>query len=162
MTRSERYCKQLGVAKCEFVKGRTWLGCQHLQLFAIGYISLSLISYYARDWHNMQLIISRTECKSLLMDKTPTHMATTHVISKSERNFQNRIPTELDKNFCISRFVVIYWITSNIQIFKIPLYKKVMTILIPGIQPTNDDSIDDWIQMPEILGKVADNPLVWK
>jgi len=39
-------------------QGRTWLGCQHLQLFAIGYISLSLISYYARDWHNMQLIIS--------------------------------------------------------------------------------------------------------
>ena len=49
-------------AKCKLVKGRTWLGCQHLQLFAIGYISLSLISYYARDWHNMQLIISRTEC----------------------------------------------------------------------------------------------------
>ena len=62
-------------------------------------------------------------------------MAATHVISKSERNFQNRIPTELEINFCIPRFVVIYWITSNIQIFKIPLYKKVMTILIPGIQP---------------------------
>ena len=46
----------------EFEKGRTWLGCQHLQLFAVGYISLSLIAYYARDWHNMQLIISRTEC----------------------------------------------------------------------------------------------------
>jgi len=24
---------------------------------------------------------------------------------------------------------------------------------------TNDDSIDDWIQMPEILEKVAENPL---
>ena len=30
------------------------------------------------------------------------------------------------------------------------------------IQMTNDNSIDDWIQMPGILGKVADNPLVWK
>ena len=38
--------------------GRTWLGCQHLQFFAVGYISLSLIAYYARDWHYMQLIIS--------------------------------------------------------------------------------------------------------
>ena len=36
-------------------------------------------------------------------NKTPTHMAVTHAISKSKRNFQNRIPMELDKNFYISR-----------------------------------------------------------
>ena len=27
-------------------------------------------------------------------NKTPTHMAATHAISKSKRNFQNRIPRE--------------------------------------------------------------------
>ena len=32
-------------------------------------------------------------------NKTPTHMAATYAISKSERSFQNRIPRELDKNF---------------------------------------------------------------
>ena len=30
-------------------------------------------------------------------NKTPTHMAATHAISKSERNFQSRIPRELNK-----------------------------------------------------------------
>ena len=65
-------------------------------------------------------------------------MDATHAISKSERNFQNRIPRELDKKFYIPRFVVIHWITSNIQIFKIRLYKKVMAILSPGIQPIHD------------------------
>ena len=39
-------------------KGRTWLGCQHLQSFALGYISLSLIGYFLRDWHHMQLAIT--------------------------------------------------------------------------------------------------------
>ena len=34
---------------------------------------------------------------------TPTLMATTHAISKSKRNFQNRNPRELDKNFYIPR-----------------------------------------------------------
>ena len=63
-------------------------------------------------------------------------MDATHAISKSERDFQNRIPRELDKKFDIPRFVVIHWITSNIQIFKIRLYKKVMAILSPGIQPS--------------------------
>ena len=36
-------------------------------------------------------------------NKIPTHMAATHAISKSKRNFQNRIPSELDKNFYIPR-----------------------------------------------------------
>ena len=70
-------------------------------------------------------------------NKTPTHMDATHAISKSERDFQNRIPRELDKKFYIPRFVVIHWITSNIQIFKIRLYKKVIPIVNPGIQPTD-------------------------
>ena len=30
---------------------------------------------------------------------TPTHMDATNAISKSERNFQNRFPRELDENF---------------------------------------------------------------
>ena len=32
-------------------------------------------------------------------NKKPTHMDATHAISKSERNFQNRFPRELDENF---------------------------------------------------------------
>ena len=39
-------------------RGRSWLGCQHLQMFAAGYISLSLIGYIWRDWHYMQLAIT--------------------------------------------------------------------------------------------------------
>ena len=41
-------------------------------------------------------------------NKTPTHMAATHAISKSKRDFQNRIPRELDKNFDITGISVIY------------------------------------------------------
>ena len=41
-------------------------------------------------------------------NKTPTHIDATHAISKSERNFQNRIPIELDKKFYIPRISVIY------------------------------------------------------
>ena len=47
-------------------------------------------------------------------NKTPTHMAATHAISKSKRNFQNRIPRELDKNFYIPRISMIHWISSNL------------------------------------------------
>ena len=36
-------------------------------------------------------------------NKTPTHMTVTHAISKSKRNFQNRIRRELDKNLYIPR-----------------------------------------------------------
>ena len=39
---------------------------------------------------------------------TPTHMAATHAISKSKRDFQNQIPRELDKIFDISGISVIY------------------------------------------------------
>ena len=41
-------------------------------------------------------------------NKTPTHMAATHAILKSKRDFQNRIPGELDENFDISGISVIY------------------------------------------------------
>ena len=41
-------------------------------------------------------------------NKTHTHMAATHAISKSKRDFQNRIPRELDDNFDISGISVIY------------------------------------------------------
>ena len=47
-------------------------------------------------------------------NKTPTHMAATHAILKSKRNFQNRIPRELDKNFYIPRISMIHWISSNL------------------------------------------------
>ena len=46
-------------------------------------------------------------------NKTPTHMDATHAISKSERNFQNRIPRELDKTFDIPRIGMIHWISSD-------------------------------------------------
>ena len=49
---------------------------------------------------------------------TPTHMAATHAISKSKRNFQNRIPSELDKNFYIPRISMTHWISYNFLIDK--------------------------------------------
>ena len=63
-------------------------------------------------------------------------MAATHVISKLERNFQNRIPTELDKNFYIPRISMIHLIGYNFLKYKNRPYKKVMSIPNPGIQPT--------------------------
>lgn len=44
----------------EFVgpKSRSWAGAHFLILFSIGYGSLSLIGYWARDWHNMQLLLA--------------------------------------------------------------------------------------------------------
>ena len=41
-------------------------------------------------------------------NQTPTHIDATHAISKSEQNFQNRIPRELDKNFYIPRISMIH------------------------------------------------------
>ena len=40
-------------------------------------------------------------------NETPTHMGTTHAISKIEQKFQNRTPRESDKNFDIPRISVI-------------------------------------------------------
>ena len=45
-------------------------------------------------------------------NKTSTHMATTHAISKSKRNFQNQIPRELGKTFDIPRIGLINLISS--------------------------------------------------
>ena len=39
-------------------------------------------------------------------NKTPTHKAATHAISKSKRIFQNRIPRESDKNLYIPRISI--------------------------------------------------------
>lgn len=39
-------------------KARTYLGCQHLQFFELGIALLSVIGYYNRDWHNMQLYMA--------------------------------------------------------------------------------------------------------
>ena len=68
--------------------------------------------------------------------KTPTHMVATHAISKSQQNFQNRIPRELDKNFYIPRISMIYWISSNFLKLKNRPQKKVISIPNPGIQPS--------------------------
>ena len=62
-------------------------------------------------------------------------MVATHAISKSQQNFQNRIPRELDKNFYIPRISMIYWISSNFLKLKNP-QKKVISIPNPGIQPS--------------------------
>ena len=40
------------------LKARTYLGCQHLQFFELGVAILSLIGYYFRDWHDMQVCIA--------------------------------------------------------------------------------------------------------
>jgi len=69
-------------------------------------------------------------------NKTPTHMAATHAISKSERGFQNRIPRKLDKKFYILKISMIYWIGSNFLKLKNRPQKKVISISIPGIQPS--------------------------
>ena len=44
----------------EFVgpKSRSWAGAHYLSAFSIGFGSLSLIGYYARDWHDMQIWIA--------------------------------------------------------------------------------------------------------
>ena len=78
-------------------------------------------------------------------------MAATHAISKFERDFQNQIPRESDKKFYIPRFVVIHWI--NIQIFKICLYKKVMAILSPGIQPIHNSGLGKIISPESISSR---------
>ena len=52
---------------------------------------------YQNDHRNKIYVLGDFE------NKTPTHMAATHAISKSKRNFQNRIPRELDKNLNIPR-----------------------------------------------------------
>ena len=39
-------------------KWRSWIACQYLSLFSLGFMSLSLIGYYARDWHLMQVVIA--------------------------------------------------------------------------------------------------------
>ena len=67
-------------------------------------------------------------------NKTPTHMAVTHAISKSERSFQNRIPRELDKKFYIPKISMIHIIGYNFLKYKNRLYKKVMSIPNPGFQ----------------------------
>ena len=64
-------------------------------------------------------------------------MVATHAISKSQQNFQNRIPRELDKNFYIPRISMIYWISSNFLKLKNRPQKKVISIPNPGIQPIN-------------------------
>ena len=69
-------------------------------------------------------------------------MAATHVISKSERSFQNRIPRELDKNFYIPKISMIHIIGYNFLKYKNRSYNKVISISNHGIQPTYDKMRD--------------------
>ena len=41
----------------EFVgpNSRSWVGAHYLSIFSIGFAFLSLVGYYARDWHDMQI-----------------------------------------------------------------------------------------------------------
>ena len=41
----------------EFVgpNSRSWVGAHYLSLFSIGFAFLSLVGYFARDWHDMQI-----------------------------------------------------------------------------------------------------------
>ena len=45
--------------------------------------------------------------------ETPTHMGTTHAISKIEEKFQNRTPRESDENFDIPGISMIYLISPS-------------------------------------------------
>ena len=40
--------------------------------------------------------------------ETPTHISTTHAISKSDRSFQNRFPMELDENLYTPRISLLH------------------------------------------------------
>ena len=87
--------------------------------------------------------------------KTPTHMVATHAISKSQQNFQNRIPRELDKNFYIPRISMIYWISSNFLKLKNRPQKKVISIPNPGIQPNYTRNKLDWKTHRPSTGKTT-------
>ena len=41
----------------EFVgpNSRSWVGAHYLSIFSIGFAFLSLVGYFARDWHDMQI-----------------------------------------------------------------------------------------------------------
>ena len=74
-------------------------------------------------------------------NKTPTHIDETHAISKSERNFQNRIPRELDKKFYIPGFVEIHWIHSS-------FWHRCSSIDVPPLE-----NLPDLSEFPSFLGK---------
>ena len=46
-------------------------------------------------------------------NQKPTHIDATHAFSKILKNFQNRIPRELNQNLYISRICINHWISSN-------------------------------------------------
>ena len=71
---------------------------------------------------------------------TPTHMGTTHAISKIEQKSQNRIPRELDQKFGTPRIGTIHWVSSTIFKYKNRSLKKVMSISYPGIQPNHTEN----------------------
>ena len=58
-------------------------------------------------------------------------MDATHAISKSERNFHNRFPRELDENFDPPRISLMNWIRSNFLERKNAYTKKLFRFLIP-------------------------------
>ena len=86
-----------------------------------------------------------------LLDTTLISIAqlvATHAISKSQQNFQNRIPRELDKNFYIPRISMIHWISSNLLKLKNRQQKKVISNPNPGIQPRN---VWKWWKIPNSM-----------
>ena len=46
-------------------------------------------------------------------NQKPTHIDATHAFSKTLKNFQNRIPRELNQNLYIFRIGINHWISSN-------------------------------------------------
>ena len=56
-------------------------------------------------------------------NKKPTHMNASYAISRSERNFPNRFPGELDEDFDTLRISWMNWISSNFMQSKKRLHK---------------------------------------
>ena len=64
-------------------------------------------------------------------------MSATHTNSKLKQKFQNRIPREWDQNFYIPGISMNNWIIFRFLKYKNRSHKKVISILIPGIQPNH-------------------------
>ena len=67
--------------------------------------------------------------------KPPTHIDSTHAISKFCQKFQNQIPRVSVQNFYIPGISTIHWIIWIFLKIKIWIAKKVIWVPLPGIQP---------------------------
>ena len=134
--REGRYWKDMNLkTRFKSEKKKTDISKNSLKLRGLMWNQIST-PYFAYQNDQRKKIYTLSEFEN----KTPTHMAVTHAISKSERSFQNRIPRELDKKFYIPKISMIHIIGYNFLKYKNRSYKKVISIPNPGIQPRHIQS----------------------